>query len=95
MYTHTANTHFSSNNVHLALYDPFKDDFLNISNFLHPQIPDFQILSYHNKPYINGNMMYYYTIKAYEIASLMTGFVVQGHILVIIHVVRDHKNPGS
>ncbi len=26
--------------------------------FLHPQIPDFQILSYHNKPYINGKLMY-------------------------------------
>ncbi len=26
--------------------------------FLHPQIPEFQILSYHNKPYINGNIIY-------------------------------------
>ncbi len=32
----------------------FKGDFLNILIFLHPQIPDLQILSYHNKPYING-----------------------------------------
>ncbi len=29
----------------------FKGDFLNILIFLHPQIPDFQLLS---KPYING-----------------------------------------
>ncbi len=33
----------------------FKDDFLNIQIFLHPQIPDFQILF---KPYINGNIIY-------------------------------------
>ncbi len=33
----------------------FKGDFLNISIFLHPQIPDFQILS---KPYINGNNLF-------------------------------------
>ncbi len=26
--------------------------------FLHPQIPYFQIFSYHNKPYINGNIIY-------------------------------------
>ncbi len=37
--------------------------------FLHPQIPDFQILSYHNKPYINGKIMY----------KLMTELLVQGH----------------
>ncbi len=30
--------------------DNFKGDFLNISFFLHPQILDLQILSYHNKP---------------------------------------------
>ncbi len=36
----------------------FKDDFLNIQMFLHPQIPDFQILSDHNKPYINGNIIF-------------------------------------
>ncbi len=33
----------------------FKDVFLNIQIFLHPQIPDLQILS---KPYINGNIIY-------------------------------------
>ncbi len=38
--------------------------------FLHPQIPDFQILSDHNKPYINGKMIY---------SALMTGSVLQGH----------------
>ncbi len=38
----------------------FKDDFLNIQIFLHPQIPDFQILS---KPYINGNMIYLAILK--------------------------------
>ncbi len=33
--------------------DKFKDDFLNIFFFfLHPQIPHFQILSDHNKPYL-------------------------------------------
>ncbi len=32
----------------------FKDDFLNISIFLHAQIPDLQILS---KPYINANII--------------------------------------
>ncbi len=57
--------------------DNFKGDFLNILSFLHPQIPDFQIvvsqiLSYPNKPYINGKLIYSET--------LMTGFVVQGHI---------------
>jgi len=41
-----------------------KGDFLNVSTFLHPQIPDFQIvvsqpiLSYPNKPYINGKLIY-------------------------------------
>ncbi len=38
--------------------DNFKGDFLNILIFLHPQIPDFQILSYPNKPYINGKLIY-------------------------------------
>ncbi len=33
----------------------FKADFLNIQMFLHPQIPDFLILS---KPCINGKLMY-------------------------------------
>ncbi len=33
----------------------FKDDFLNIQMFVHPQIPYFQILS---KPYINGNYLF-------------------------------------
>ncbi len=35
-----------------------RNNFLNIYIFLHPQIPDFQILSDHNKPYINGNINY-------------------------------------
>ncbi len=39
--------------------------------FLLPQIPDLQILSNHNKPYINGKLIY----------SLVTGLVVQAHIL--------------
>ncbi len=30
----------------------------NILIFLHPRIPDFQILSDHNKPYINGNLLF-------------------------------------
>ncbi len=33
----------------------FKDDFLNIQIFLHPQIAYFQILS---KPYINEKIMF-------------------------------------
>ncbi len=36
----------------------FNGDFLNISIFLHPQIPDFQKSSYPNKPYINGKLIY-------------------------------------
>ncbi len=39
----------------------FKDDFLNIQMFLHPQI-------FKYCPYINAKM------------TLMTGFVLQGHI---------------
>ncbi len=62
----------------------FKGDFLNIYIFLHPQIPDFQILSDHNKPYINGNIIYlafiWYTNLNFKILTRMTGFVVQGHI---------------
>ncbi len=44
--------------------------------FLHPQIPDLQILSDHNKPYINGNIMQ--LSDDIEKWTLMTGFVVQG-----------------
>ncbi len=35
-----------------------------------------QILSYHNKPYINGKIIYNH--KFHKL-TLMTGFVVQGH----------------
>ncbi len=52
--------------------------------FLHPQIPYFQILSYHNRPYINGKIIYSafrWSINInFEKWTLMTGFVVQGHI---------------
>ncbi len=48
----------------------FKDDFVNISIFFFT--PDFQILS---KPYVNGNMIY-----SDDALTLMTGFVVHGHI---------------
>ncbi len=52
--------------------------------FLHPQIPDFQILSDHNKPYINGNIIYsalrWCINLDVEKLTLMTGFVLQGHI---------------
>ncbi len=43
-------------------------DFLNISIFMHPQIPDFQILSNHNKPYINGKIIYslWWCINAHQ-----------------------------
>ncbi len=64
--------------------DNFKGDFLNISFiiFFHPQIPDFQILylrqilSDHNKPYINGKLI----SKCIHFETLMTCFVFQGHI---------------
>ncbi len=59
----------------------FKDDFLNIQIFLHPQIPDFQILS---KPYINGNMIYsafrWCINLNFTKITFMTGFVLQGHV---------------
>ncbi len=42
-----------------------------------------QILSYHNKPYINGNIMYsafrWCINLNFEKLTLMTGFVLQGH----------------
>ncbi len=49
--------------------------------FLHPQIPDLQILS---KPYINGNIIYSadVQISILKTCPLMTGFVLQGHICV-------------
>ncbi len=59
----------------------FKDDFLNIQIFLHPQIPDLQILSDHNKPYINGNIIYSAFRWCIHLnLNRMTGFVLQGHI---------------
>ncbi len=58
----------------------FKDDFLNIEIFLHAQIPDLQILSDHNKPYINGDIII--QLSDY-VLSLMTGLVVQGQIIFV------------
>ncbi len=59
----------------------FKDDFLNISIFLHPQIPDCQILY---KPYINGNIIYsalrLCINRNLKNVTIMTGFVLQGYI---------------
>ncbi len=53
--------------------------------FLHPQIPDLQILSDHNKPYINGNIIYSASRWCIHLnfrkLTLMTGFVLQGHIM--------------
>ncbi len=53
--------------------------------FLHPQIPDFQILS---KPYINGDIIYSafrWCINLNVVKlSLKTGFVLQGHIFPYI-----------
>ncbi len=68
--------------------DNLKCDFLRIfKKMLHPQIPDFQIVvSLPNivKPYINGKRIYSafrWCIKInLEKLTLMTGFVVQGHI---------------
>ncbi len=58
----------------------FKGDFFQYLDFLHPQIPDFQILS---KPYINGNIIYsaFRCINLnLEKLTLLTGFVLQRHI---------------
>ncbi len=60
-------------------------DFLNVLIFLHPQIPDFQILSYHNKPCINIKLIcsafrWWMVTKC----TLMTGFVVQVYICVYV-----------
>ncbi len=53
--------------------------------FLHPQIPDFQILSYHNKPYINGKIIYsafrWCINLNFNKMTLMTGLVDHGHKL--------------
>ncbi len=53
-------------------------------DFLHPQIPDFQILSYHNKPYINEKIIYsafrWCKNLNLEKLTLKTSFGVQGHI---------------
>jgi len=38
--------------------DYFKGDFLSVLIFLHPQIPDFQILSFPSKSYINGKLIH-------------------------------------
>ncbi len=70
-------------NIHL---NNFKGDFLNVLIFLLPQI-----LSYHNKPYINGKLIYS-ALRCcininFEKLTLMTGFVVQGYILVIFNTV--------
>ncbi len=46
----------------------------SIFSFFAPS--DSQILSDHNKPYINGNINY----SDDEKCTLMTGFVLQGHI---------------
>ncbi len=53
-----------------------KGNFLNMLPFFAP--PDFQILSYHNKPYINWNIIY----SDFNTFTLMTGFAVQGHIYI-------------
>ncbi len=53
-----------------ALIKTLKMIFSIFRFFLHPQIPDFQILSNHNKPHINEKLIY--------AATLMTGFVFQG-----------------
>ncbi len=56
----------------------FKGDFLNIVIFLHPQIPDFQILSNQwNRIYSAFGWCVNLSLKK---LTLMTGFVVQGHI---------------
>ncbi len=54
--------------------------------FLHPQIPDFLILSDHNKPYINGSILDSCINLNFEKLTLKTGFVVQGHTHTHMHV---------
>ncbi len=70
--------------------DNFKDYFLNIYIFLHPQIPDFQIVV--SQPnivlYINGKIIYsafrWCRNLNFNKLTLMTGFVVQGHICIFV-----------
>ncbi len=50
--------------------------------FFNPQIPDFQILSDHNKPYINGKIIYSDDVYISINLTLMTVFVLQGHIFI-------------
>ncbi len=58
--------------------------------FLHPQIPEFQIvvsqiLSYVNKPYTNGKLIHSAFRRHLKIEKLrQTGFVVQGHICLAV-----------
>ncbi len=66
--------------------------------FLHPQIPDFQIIVSPNKPHINGKLIYSsfrWSINLhFEKLTLKTDFVVQGHIFynfcTVINAVNYH-----
>ncbi len=56
-----------------------------------------QILSYHNKPYINGNLIYsdfrWCINLDFTKFTLLTGFVVQGHIFKVLlsHMCEEMK----
>ncbi len=62
--------------------------------FLHPQIPDLQILS---KPYINGNMIYsafrWCINLNFRKLTFMTGFVLQGQYLMLLSLLYDAIAP--
>ncbi len=55
----------------------------------------FQILSYHNKPHINGKLIYsafrWCINLNFEKFTLMTGFVIQGHILKNLRTFFQYK----
>ncbi len=66
--------------------------------FLHPQIPDCQILSHHNKPYINGNPIYsafrWCITLNFTNWTLVTGFVVQAGSHVWSKLKRHDVTPA-
>ncbi len=66
------------------IWTTLKEIFSIFRFFLHPQIPDLQILSDHNKPYINGKIIYsafrWCINLNFKKCTLMAGFVLQGHI---------------
>ncbi len=56
LYRKYIKTSFLISNMHCQ--ELYLGNFKSDLDILHPQIPDVQILSYHNKPHINGNIIY-------------------------------------